>query len=48
MAVSGTFVSFASSKIVAAPPNTDFAMGTYKKMEKLMVNDRPVYQAEKN
>jgi hypothetical protein len=44
MAVSGTFVSFASSTIVAASPGTDFPMGTYEKMEKLMVNDRPVYR----
>ena len=43
MAVTGTFVSFASSKIVAAPPDTDFAMGTYEKVAGLMANDRPVY-----
>lgn len=48
MTVSGTFVSFASSTIVAAPPGTDWAMGVYKKVAGLMVNDRPVYKGAEN
>ena len=46
MTVSGTFVAFASSRIVQAPAGRDFAMGTYTKVANVTHNGRPIYRRD--